>query len=199
MVEGGSSKTFGMVKALIYDQPLLAHLLLEKLADMITDYLNAQIRNGAQVVQIFDTWGGVLTPEAFREFSLRYLQRIVAGVLREHEGRRVPLILFCKACNAHLEAQAETGCDALGVDWTISLGEARLRVGNRVALQGNLDPAILLAGPGVIADEARRVLTSFGPGSGHVFNLGHGITPDVDPQHLHALITAIRQHSTAYH
>ncbi|HLF31084.1 MAG TPA: uroporphyrinogen decarboxylase [Xanthomonadales bacterium] len=199
MVEGGSSKTFGRIKALIYDRPLLAHQLLEKLADAVTDYLNAQIYNGAQVVQIFDTWGGVLSPEAFREFSLRYLKRIVAGLLREHEGRRVPLIVFCKACNAHLEAQAETGCDALGVDWTISLSEARQRVGDRVALQGNLDPAILLAGPGVIAREARGVLSSFGHGNGHVFNLGHGITPDVDPQHLQTLITTIRQHSPSYH
>jgi uroporphyrinogen decarboxylase len=147
MVEGGTSKTFSKIKALIYDQPVLAHQLLEKLADTVTDYLNAQIRNGAQIVQIFDTWGGVLSPEAFREFSLRYLQRIVAGLLREHEYRRVPLIVFCKACNAHLEAQAETGCNALGVDWTISLDEARQRVGGRVALQGNLDPAILPRAP----------------------------------------------------
>lgn len=199
MVEGGSSKTFGRIKALIYDQPGLAHQLLEKLADAVTDYLNAQIQSGAQVVQIFDTWGGVLSPEAFREFSLRYLQRIVAGLLREHQGRRVPLIVFCKSCNAHLEAQADTGCDALGVDWTISLGEARQRVGHRVALQGNLDPAVLLAHPAVIAGEASRVLSSFGHGSGHVFNLGHGITPDVDPQHLQGLIATVRQLSPSFH
>jgi len=199
MVEGGPSKSFGKIKKLIYDQPALAHLLLEKLADTVTDYLNAQIESGAQVVQIFDTWGGVLSTEAFTEFSVRYLARIVAGLKRENAGRRVPVILFCKGCNAQLEAQADTGCDALGIDWTISLAEARARVGQRVALQGNLDPAILLAAPGVIRHEASRILSSFGHGSGHVFNLGHGITPDVDPDHLQALINTVSELSPGFH
>jgi len=199
MVEGGSSKTFGKIKKLIYDQPALAHMLLGKLADAVIDYLNAQIRSGVQAVQIFDTWGGVLSPAAFREFSLRYLDRIVQGLKRVHEGQRVPVILFCKGCNAHLEALADTGCDALGLDWTITLEEARARVGDRVALQGNLDPATLLASPEVIHDEAGKVLNSFGKGSGHVFNLGHGITPDVDPEHLKALIKAVAELSPQYH
>jgi len=199
MVEGGSSKSFNKIKKLIYDDAAAAHLLLEKLADTVTDYLNAQIDNGAQLVQIFDTWGGILSPETFQEFSLRYLKRIVSGLTRRHEGRPVPVILFCKACNAHLEAQADSGCDALGIDWTISLAEARARVGGRVALQGNLDPAILLAGPEVIRREANRVLSSFGKGSGHVFNLGHGITPDVNPDHLQVLIESVQQLSPSFH
>ena len=199
MVEGGSSKSFSKIKELIYNEPELAHVLLGKLADSVTDYLNAQIRAGAQAVQIFDTWGGILSPDCFSEFSLRYLGQIVAGVMREHEGRRVPLILFCKGSNAHLESQAETGCDALGVDWTINLADARQRVGKRVALQGNLDPAVLLARPEVIRHQAERVLRSYGRGSGHVFNLGHGITPDVNPDHLQALIDCVAQLSPSLH
>ncbi|MEE8339523.1 MAG: uroporphyrinogen decarboxylase [Xanthomonadales bacterium] len=199
MLEGGSSKTFSKSKQLIYQEPALAHMLLEKLADTVTDYLNLQIENGAQIVQIFDTWGGVLSDQAFKDFSLRYLTRIVAGLKREHEDRRVPSILFCKACNTQLEALADTGCDALGVDWTISLREARERVGSRVALQGNLDPAILLADPEIIRREVSHTLSSFGRAEGHVFNLGHGITPDVKPDHLGALIDSVRELSPAFH
>ena len=199
MIEGGSSKSFGKAKGLLYQEPKLAHELLGKLADTVTDYLNAQIESGAQAVQIFDTWGGALSAEAYREFSLAYMQRIVEGLTREHEGRRVPVILFSKGCNTQLEALAASGCDALGVDWTISLEEVRGRVGERVALQGNLDPAILLANPEVIRREAGRVLASYGAGAGHVFNLGHGITPDVNPDHLAALIDAVAELSPAYH
>jgi uroporphyrinogen decarboxylase len=199
MIEGGSSKTFSRAKKLIYQEPALAHALLDKLADSVTDYLNAQIESGAQAVQVFDTWGGALSAEAFREFSLRYMEKIVSGLKRENEGRRVPVILFSKGCNTQLEALADTGCDGLGVDWTITLQEARQRVGGRVALQGNMDPSILLADPEVIRREAGRTLTSFGPGEGHVFNLGHGITPDVDPDHLQALISAVRELSPALH
>ncbi len=199
MVEGGSSKTFNLIKQLIYNEPALAHDLLGRLADAVTGYLNAQIRAGAQAVQLFDTWGGVLSPPAYQAFSLQYLARIVEGLERQHDGSPVPVILFCKNCNAHLEAQADTGCDALGVDWTISLAEARARVGDRVALQGNLDPAILLASPPVIRHEAGQVLASFGTGPGHVFNLGHGITPDVNPDHLDCLIRAVAEHSPAFH
>jgi uroporphyrinogen decarboxylase len=199
MIEGGSSKTFGKAKGLLYQEPALAHELLEKLAATVTEYLNAQIAAGAQAVQIFDTWGGALAAEAYREFSLAYMGRIVEGLEREHEGRRVPVILFSKGCNTQLEALAETGCDALGVDWTVTLGEARERVGDRVALQGNLDPAILLADPMVIRREAGCVLNSFGRGEGHVFNLGHGITPEVDPDHLGALIEAVAELSPANH
>ncbi|NNK32683.1 MAG: uroporphyrinogen decarboxylase, partial [Xanthomonadales bacterium] len=174
MVEGGSSKTFGKVKKLIYQEPEAAHLLLDRLADTVTDYLNAQVEAGAQALQIFDTWGGALSFDAYREFSLRYMTRIVEGLQRENEGRRVPVILFSKGCNTQLEALADSGCDALGVDWTVTLDEARRRVGERVALQGNLDPSVLLAQPEVIRKEAERTLASFGAGEGHVFNLGHG-------------------------
>ena len=199
MLEGGSSQAFGKVRKLIAEQPALAHLLLEKLADAVTDYLNAQIESGAQAIQIFDTWGGVLGPDVFAEYSLRHLQRVVAGLKLEHEGRRVPLILFCKGCHDHLEGQALTGCDALGLDWTITLAEARARVGHRVALQGNLDPRILLAEPSTIEAETGRVLASFGHGNGHVFNLGHGITPEVLPDRLAALLNAVKNLSPAYH
>jgi uroporphyrinogen decarboxylase len=199
MIEGGSSKTFSKAKKLIYQDPQLAHILLEKLAGTVTDYLNAQIESGAQAVQIFDTWGGALSSPAYKEFSLHYMAQIVSGLKRESEGRKVPVILFSKGCNTQLEALADTGCDALGVDWTITLDEARRRVGDRVALQGNLDPSILLAGKNVIRREVGNTLESFGQGDGHVFNLGHGITPDVDPEHLSALIGAVREMSPGYH
>ena len=199
MIEGGSSKTFGKAKKLIYQDPAAAHLLLGKLADTVTDYLNAQIEAGAQAVQIFDTWGGALSHDAYREFSLSYMERIVAGLKRESEGRRVPVILFSKSCNTQLEAIADSGTDAMGVDWTVTLSEARKRVGDRVALQGNMDPSILLASPEVIRNEVRKTLESFGPGEGHVFNLGHGITPEVDPDHLAALLQAVAEVSPAFH
>ena len=199
MIEGGSSKTFGKAKRLLYQDPATAHLLLGKLADTVTDYLNAQIEAGAQGVQIFDTWGGALSFDAYREFSLGYMEKIVAGLKREHDGQKIPVILFSKGCNTQLEALADSGCDALGVDWTVTLSEARRRVGDRVALQGNLDPSILLAEKEVIRREVRKTLESFGPGEGHVFNLGHGITPDVDPDHLQALIEAVAEFSPGLH
>jgi uroporphyrinogen decarboxylase len=199
MIEGGSSKTFSKAKKLIYQDPKLAHQLLGKLADTVTDYLNAQIESGAQAVQIFDTWGGALSAPAYKEFSLHYMEKIVSGLKRENEGRRVPVILFSKGCSTQLEALADTGCDALGVDWTISLDEARRRVGDRVALQGNMDPSILLASRKVIRQEVNETLNSFGQGNGHVFNLGHGITPDVDPENLSALISAVSELSPEFH
>jgi uroporphyrinogen decarboxylase len=199
MIEGGSSKTFGKAKKLLYQEPALAHQLLDKLATAVTDYLNAQIAAGAQAVQIFDTWGGALSHEAYQEYSLRYMQQIVSGLRRENEGRPVPVILFSKGCNLQFDRLADTGCDALGVDWTITLQKARALVGDRVALQGNLDPAVLLAAPAVIREEVRRTLDSFGHGNGHVFNLGHGITPDVPPDHLGALIDAVAEFSPSYH
>lgn len=199
MVEGGSSKNYGRTKGLLYGDPATAHELLGKLADAVTDYLNAQIARGAQAVQVFDSWGGVLSPETFRDFSLQYMQRIVEGIRPGPDGEPVPVILFSKGCNGHLEALARTGCQALGVDWTISLTEARGRVGDQVALQGNMDPAILLAPRDVIRQEAAKVLESFGHGTGHVFNLGHGITPDVDPEHLGALVGAVQEMSVEYH
>lgn len=199
MVEGGSSRSFGRIKAMLYEEPKAAHQLLDTLARSVTDYLNAQIEAGAQAVQVFDSWGGALSFEAFQEFSLRYMAQIVDGLKREHEGRRVPVVLFSKGCNTQLEALADTGADALGVDWTISLDEARRRVGDRVALQGNLDPAVLLANPDAIRAQAEQVLASFGHGEGHVFNLGHGITPEVPPEHLGALVEHVHATSPRYH
>lgn len=199
MVEGGSSKAFAKIKALIYGEPATAHLLLDKLADAVIDYLNAQIESGAQAVQLFDTWGGVLAPALFREFSLQYLEKIVAGLHRSYNGNTIPVVLFCKGCNSHLEAIADTGCDGMGVDWTITLAEARTRVGDRVALQGNLDPAIMLTNPAIIEKQVQETLASYGKGSGHVFNLGHGITPDVDPHHMTVLTESVRKLSPAWH
>jgi uroporphyrinogen decarboxylase len=199
MVEGGSSKSFAKIKRMIYADPETAHALLDKLAVAVTDYLNAQIESGAQAVQIFDTWGGVLAPDMFRSFSLQYLEKIVSGLHRSYDGKTVPVVLFCKGCNAHLEALADTGCDGLGVDWTMTLGEARVRVGDRVSLQGNLDPAIMLTRPDVIEAEVKSALDSFGKGNGHVFNLGHGITPDVDPQNMTVLCESVHTHSPHWH
>ena len=193
MIEGGSSKDFRRAKAMIYDQPEVAHLLLDKLAQTVTEYLNAQIRAGAQAVQIFDTWGGALSAQAYEEFSLRYMRQIVAGLIREHDGRKVPVILFTKNGGLWLEKLADTGCDALGLDWTINIGDARRRVGDKVALQGNMDPAVLYASPKTIRAEVKRILTDFGDHPGHIFNLGHGITPEVDPEHAKAFIEAVTE------
>ncbi|MDH3902793.1 MAG: uroporphyrinogen decarboxylase [Xanthomonadales bacterium] len=199
MVEGGSSKAFAKIKRMIYGDPQTAHLLLDKLADAVIDYLNAQIESGAQAVQIFDTWGGALSPEMFRSFSLQYLEKIVNGLHRSYDGKTIPVVLFCKGCNSHLEAIADTGCDGVGVDWTITLAEARSRVGERVSLQGNLDPAIMLTNPEIIESQVIETLASFGKGSGHVFNLGHGITPEVDPHHMTVLTQSVREHSMSWH
>lgn len=193
MVEGGSSRDFSRIKAMIYEYPDVADRLLDVLTEATTLYLNAQIAAGAQAVQIFDTWGGVLEPEAWRRFSLACMERIVAGLQRESEGRHVPVILFTKNGGQWLEALASTGCDALGIDWTTDIGDARDRVGNRVALQGNLDPNILYCSPETIRRETQRVCHRFGNGPGHVFNLGHGIHPGIDPEHVAALVKAVRE------
>jgi uroporphyrinogen decarboxylase len=199
MVEGGTSKNFSRIKGMLYDKPALLHELLERVTRTTIDYLNAQVAAGAQAVMVFDTWGSILTPKTYQGFSLDYMQRIVDGVTREAEGRKVPVVLFTKGGGPWLEAMAATGCDALGVDWTTDIGEARARVGDRVALQGNLDPAVLYASPEVIREEVRQVLASYGPGSGHVFNLGHGIHPEVKPEHAGAMIDAVVELSPAFH
>jgi uroporphyrinogen decarboxylase len=199
VVEGGSSKTFSHIKAMLYGAPADLHRLLAHLTRATTDYLNAQILAGAQAVMVFDTWGGALSPAAFREFSLRYMAEIVAGLVREHEGRRVPVILFTKGGGAWLPELVATGADALGVDWTTDLATARALVGGRVALQGNLDPSVLYAPPAAIRAEVGKVLASYGSGSGHVFNLGHGIHPDVPPEHAAAMVAAVHELSPAYH
>ncbi len=199
MVEGGSSKDFRRVKTLAFDQPEAMHLLLDKLAQAVTGYLNGQIRAGAQAIQIFDTWGGVLSTPAYQEFSLDYMTRILRGLERESEGRTVPVILFTKQGGQWLELIAASGCDCLGLDWTTEIGHARQRVGGTVALQGNMDPAMLYASPARIRQEVGRILASYGGGNGHVFNLGHGITPEVDPEHARAFIEAVHELSVAYH
>ena len=199
MVEGGSSKEYAKVKGMLFDRPDLMHKLLDTTARSVTAYLNAQIDAGAQAIQIFDTWGGMLTPRDYKEFSLRYMQQIVAGLKRESEGRRVPVILFTKGGGQWLEAMAEIGADALGLDWTTDLGEARARVGNKVALQGNMDPTVLYASPVRIREEVATILESYGSGSGHVFNLGHGIHQHVDPENAGAFIEAVHELSAKYH
>ena len=199
MVEGGSTKNFAQSKAMMFDRPDLMHALLGKVADTVIAYLNGQVARGAQALMVFDTWGGVLTPGDYREFSLRYMERIVDGVTREAEGRKVPVILFSKGGGQWLDRMAETGCDALGVDWTIDLTDARRLVRDKVALQGNLDPCTLYASPERIRREVGRVLASYGAGSGHVFNLGHGIHPDVNPDHAAAMVEAVHELSGPYH
>ena len=199
MVEGGASKEFSRIKGMMFDNPRALHTLLDVTASAVTEYLNAQISAGAQAVMVFDTWGGVLTPRDYREFSLRYMERIVAGLIRERDGRRVPVILFTKGGGAWLEAIAETGCDALGIDWTVDIGEARARVGARVALQGNMDPCVLYASQQRIHAEVDQILESYGAGPGHVFNLGHGIHPHVDPERVSAFIDAVHELSPRFH
>ena len=199
MVEGGGTKNFSQVKGMMFDRPDLMHRLLNRVTGAVIAYLNAQIAAGAQAVMVFDTWGGVLTPRDYETFSLAYMARIVQALDREREGRRVPVILFTKGGGQWLEAIAASGCDAVGIDWTLTLGEARGRVGDRVALQGNLDPSILYASEARIREEVAEALASFGPGTGHVFNLGHGIHPDVDPDRAAAMIAAVRELSPAYH
>ena len=192
MVEGGGSKTFGLIKRMMYEAPRDLHRLLEILAKATILYLNAQIAAGAQAVMLFDTWGGVLTPAQYEEFSLRYMAQVIDALTRKSEGRRVPNIVFTKGGGAWLAKIAAIGCDAVGVDWTTDLRQAREAVGGRVALQGNLDPSALFAPPETLRAEALRVLASYGAGSGHVFNLGHGVTPDVDPERVALLVETVQ-------
>ncbi|MDH3635732.1 MAG: uroporphyrinogen decarboxylase [Gammaproteobacteria bacterium] len=193
MVEGGSSKEYRYIKGMMYESPSALHQLLDTLARAVTAYLNAQIEAGAQAVMIFDTWGGVLTPQTYRDFSLNYMQQIVSGLKREHEGQIIPVTLFTKGGAQWLENIADTGCDALGLDWTIDIDEARSRVGDRVALQGNLDPCVLYADPETIRAKVQDIIARFGNHPGHVFNLGHGIHPAVDPDHLGVLIDSVHE------
>lgn len=191
MIEGGSSKDFRHAKAMMYDTPERLHQILDVLADSVIDYLNAQIVAGAQAVQVFDTWGGLLGHDKYQEFSLNYMQKIVAGLIKEHDGQTISAILFTKGGGQWLEMMADTGADALGLDWTTHIGQARKRVGHKVALQGNLDPSVLYASPAKIRAEVKRVLDEFGNHSGHVFNLGHGIHQFVNPDNAKAFIDAV--------
>ena len=199
MIEGRGSSDFATVKKMLYERPDLLHRILEINTQAVIAYLNAQIEAGAQAVMLFDTWGGMLSHAAYQEFSLAYLRRIIAGLTREREGLRVPNIVFTKGGGGWLESIAAIGCDAVGLDWTVDIGAARARVGMRVALQGNLDPAILLSSPQAVQREAAAILASYGKGSGHVFNLGHGISQHTPPENVAALIKTVRAASVAYH
>ena len=199
MIEGKGSSDFSSVKKMLYQRPDLLHRILSVTADAVTDYLNAQIEAGAQAVMVFDTWGGMLTHAAYREFSLGYIERIVRRLQRERARERIPNIVFTKGGGLWLEDIAAIGCDAVGLDWTIDIGQARARIGNKVALQGNLDPSVLLSTPEAVAREAETVLARFGKGNGHVFNLGHGISQFSPPENVAALVSAVREKSAAYH
>ncbi len=200
MVEGGGSDNYSKIKAMAFNRPDLLHRLLGVVTDAVIAYLAAQRAAGAQALQVFDTWGGVLSPTLYREFSLPYLERIARELPRGEGGQRTPLILFGKGNAPHLEALAATGTDAVGVDWLVGMDEAARRIGGKVALQGNLDPATLYGSPQAIAREAARVLDDYAAGNGgsregHVFNLGHGMSPDMDPEHVAALVEAVHAHS----
>jgi len=199
MVEGGSSKNFEHIKGMLYGAPQELHRLLDVITRATIAYLNGQVAAGAQALMVFDTWGGALTPADYREFSLRYMQRIVDSVTRAAEGRRVPVILYTKGGGDWLDDMAATGCDALGVDWMTDLADARRKVQDKVALQGNLDPSVLYAPPAQIREQVAKVLASYGTGPGHVFNLGHGIHPEVSPEHALAMIEAVHELSPQYH
>jgi uroporphyrinogen decarboxylase len=199
MVEGGSSKDFRLAKALAFNEPQTMHALLDKLAQAVTAYLNGQILAGAQALQIFDTWGGALSHRAYREFSLAYMQKIIDGLIPKHEGHPIPVILFTKNGGQWLEAIAATGTTAVGLDWTTDIAVARQRVGAKVALQGNMDPSMLYAAPARIREEVSSILEGYGHGSGHIFNLGHGITPEVDPEHARVFIESVHELSAKYH
>jgi uroporphyrinogen decarboxylase len=199
MIEGGSSKDFARAKTMAYDQPALMHDLLSLLADAVADYLIAQVEAGAQALQIFDTWGGALSAAAYKEFSLKYMQRIISRLPVEADGRRVPVIVFTKGGGQWLPAIAECGAQAVGIDWTTDIATARAQVGEKVALQGNMDPMILFASPERIREEVQAILAGFGHGPGHVFNLGHGITPGVNPDHVTAFVDAVQELSPQYH
>ena len=199
MVEGGASKDFSQIKTMAYDKPVLMHALLALLADAVADYLSAQIRAGAQAVQIFDTWGGTLGAAAYKEFSLKYMQRIIARLPTEADGRTVPVIVFTKNGGQWLPVIADCGAQVVGIDWTTDISAARALVGDRVALQGNMDPSMLYASPARIREEVGTILAAYGHGTGHVFNLGHGITPGVNPDHVTAFVDAVIELSPQYH
>ncbi len=199
MIEGRGGSDFATVKNMLYQRPDLLHHILAVNATAVTAYLNAQIEAGAQAVMVFDTWGGILSHTAYQEFSLAYTARVINGLIRDHAGARIPNIVFTKGGGGWIESIAATGCDAVGLDWTINIGDARARIGASAALQGNLDPAILLTSPDVIHREVKAILECYGHGNGHVFNLGHGISQHTPPENVSALIEAVRGLSVGYH
>ena len=189
MIEGGSSKTFANIKRMLFNNPSALHLLLDKLVQSVIAYLNQQILSGADSVMIFDTWGGVLSKQNYLNFSLDYMAKIVKNIKAQHPT--IPITLFSKNGGKHLTSIANTGCDGIGIDWTIELAQAQRQVGDKVAIQGNLDPAVMYATPEIIQQEVEKVLSQFSGNTGHIFNLGHGITPDVDPDNMTALVEAV--------
>ncbi len=195
MVEGGGSKNFSEIKKFIYNQPDAAHKLLDLLADIVASYLSAKIESGANAVQIFDTWGGILSPDDFAQFSLQYITKVISKIKRSGE----PVIIFAKGVHYKLDQLASCGADVIGLDWTMNLNSVRNMIGNKVALQGNLDPTILYSPKEKILKEAMNVLESFGKGSGHIFNLGHGILPDVNPENLKYLVDVVKKESVRFH
>ncbi len=197
MVEGGSSKQFSIIKKMMYQEPATMHALLQKIARSVTDYLNAQIEAGADAIMIFDTWGGALAHQHYLDFSLDYMKQIIAGL--NQRTRRIPVTVFTKGGGNWLPFIADSGCDAVGLDWTVNLHHARALIGHKVALQGNMDPSVLLASDSVVESNVERILAEFGHGDGHVFNLGHGITPDVDPERVTTFVNSIHAHSKMYH
>ena len=195
MVEGQGTKTFSNVKKLIYNNPELAHNLLKKLTTAVAHYLTAQIRTGANAVQIFDTWAGILSPRDYLIFALKYVNQLIAKIKRTDE----PVIYFPKGVHYRMRTTADCGADVIGIDWTIDMEKARDKIGKKVAIQGNLDPNVLYAEPSFIKREAKKVLASYGKGTGHIFNLGHGILPDVDPAHAKVLVDYVKDKSKSYH
>ena len=195
MVEGGGSKNFSEIKKFIYNQPEAAHLLLEKISDAVAKYLSAKIEVGANAIQIFDTWGGLLSQSDFKEFSLQYIEKVISKIKRKEE----PIIVFAKGVHHSLDDLANSGADVISLDWTMNLGEVRNKIGSKVALQGNLDPTVLYANKDKIKEAAVKVLSSFGKGIGHIFNLGHGILPDVDPENAKYLVEVIKNESKFFH
>ncbi len=199
MIEGGGSKDYAFAKGMLFENPNALHMLLEKVTNVVINYLNAQVAAGAQALMVFDTWGGALSPENYIDFSLQYMQKIVDSVTKSNEGRRIPIVLFTKNGGQWLEKISQTGCDGVGVDWTTDLSTARALTNDRVAIQGNLDPCVLYADPARIKEEVAKVLKSYGHGSGHIFNLGHGIHQHVNPDHLGTMVEAVGELSPHYH
>ena len=194
MVEGGSSKTFAKIKAMLFNEPQMLHLLLDKLANSVIAYLDQQVQSGADSLMVFDTWGGVLSRQNYLDFSLSYMQKIVNGVKAKHP--HTPITLFSKNGGKHLSEISATGCDGVGIDWTVELGDVERQIGDKVAIQGNLDPAVMYATPEIIRAEVKKVLDQFQGDTGHIFNLGHGITPDVDPENMKVLVDSVHEFST---
>jgi uroporphyrinogen decarboxylase len=195
MVEGHGSKSFSKVKKMIYNNPELAHKLLEKISDAVTDYLNAQIDAGVHAVQIFDTWAGILTPRDFLVFSLHYVSKIISQLQRNGQ----PVIYFPKGVHYRTRTVGDCGADVIGLDWTMDVSKTRDKIGKKCAIQGNLDPTVLYAEKNFIRREVRKVLENFGPGEGHIFNLGHGILPDIDPDNAKAMVDFVKEESLKYH